>query len=587
VLAMDPTDTIRYKISFSEPERHFAELAFEASMGAGEKVLVLPVWTPGSYKVRDFSKHVRELEIHDSDGQAIPYEKIRKNAWALQIKGDSVVVRVRYRIYGYEYSVRTNHIDDRHAFLNGPNTFFYIEGEKDRPIEILVQPPEGWDLECALAAGSQEVRGSERSFLASDYDLLADSPFFLGEFTRHNFEICDLKHEIILYGNGNRPPEQWVEPFKKIVQAEVELFGDSPVKERYVFIVYLIAKGAGGLEHRDSSVIQFSYNSLRKKKDWNRFLSLIAHEYFHLWNGKRIRPEAFEPFDFDKEIYTRSLWVVEGITAYYDELILRHAELISDKEYLALFLDHVKRLKKNPGRFYDSLADASFDAWIKLYQRDEHTINCSTSYYEKGQLIATCLDLKMRAMTNGRVSMNEVVRRLWSEYKDSNGKPYPEGRIEEIASEMVGSDLTPFFEAYVHGTREIDWNIFLEPFGLCFVTCESAEKADLGVFLKGGSRVVFESVLEGGAASMAGLSARDEIVAVNGKKVTRDDFEERIQDSKPGDEVTLHFFRDGLLRSLPVKLAGAMDYTLLGIKDPNDEQKSLYQGWLRSEWRSS
>lgn len=577
--------TMRYQVSLREPEKHFAEASLETFLKAGETTLVMPVWTPGSYKVRDFAKHVREMSIHDSDGQSIPFEKVRKNAWRLQLSADSVV-RVSYRVYGFEFSVRTNHIDDGHAFLNCPNTFLYVDGEQDRDYDVVVTPPAGWDLECALPPGT-DVEAPSRSFHAQNYDLLADSPFFLGKFTRHNFEAAGIPHEIVLYGQGNRHVSEWIEPFQKIIDAEVELFGDNPVKERYVFIVYLLASGAGGLEHRDSSVIQFACHSLRKKKDWNRFLSLIAHEYFHLWNGKRIRPEAFEPFDFDGEIYTRSLWVVEGITSYYDELIMRHAGLISDKDYLALTLDHIKRLKKNPGRFHDSLEDASYDAWIKLYQRDEHTINASTSYYEKGQQVALCLDLKMRAMTGGKASLDDVVRKLWQEYKESDGAPYAERHIEGIVAELVGESLEDFFNDYVRGTIDIDWNIFLEPFGLNFVRQESSSKADLGAFLKGGSKVVFESVLEGGAASNAGFSARDEIVAVNGQKVMKDNFEDRVRDHKPGDTITLHFFRDGRLRELPVTLRGAMEYTLIGIADPSDEQKALYEGWLRSPWRNS
>ncbi|MDF1666628.1 MAG: PDZ domain-containing protein [Planctomycetota bacterium] len=574
--------TMRYQVSLREPEKHFAEASLETFLKAGETTLVMPVWTPGSYKVRDFAKHVREITVHDSDGQSLPFKKIRKNAWTLQVPADSVV-HISYRVYGFEFSVRTNHIDDGHAFLNCPNTFLYVEGEQDRDYDISVTPPEGWDLECALPPGS-EVQAPTRSFHANNYDVLADSPFFLGSFTRHNFDAGGIPHEIVLYGEGNRDASEWIEPFQKIIKAEVDLFGDNPVKDRYVFIVYLLATGAGGLEHRDSSVIQFAANNLRKQKDWNRFLSLIAHEYFHLWNGKRIRPENFEPFDFDKEVYTRSLWVVEGITAYYDEVILRHAGLISDKDYLALTLDHIKRLKKNPGRFHDSLEDASYDAWIKLYQRDEHTINTSTSYYEKGQQVALCLDLKMRAMTGGKVSLNDVVRSLWQEHKASDGAPYAEGRIEKIASDLVGESLDDFFNDYVRGTIDIDWNLFLEPFGLKFVARESGSKPDLGAFLKGGSKVVFESVLEGGAASEAGFSARDEIVAVNGQKVTKDNFEDRIRDNKPGDVLSLHFFRNGLLRELPITPRGTIEYTLIGVAEPTDEQKALYEGWLRSPW---
>lgn len=420
-------DPIRYAVRIQQPERHLARFEFEVELPAGAHSLVMPVWTPGSYKVRDFPRFVRELSLRDAAGQIIQAHKTRKNAWRFELPG-ATTLRASYQVYGFEFSVRTNHIDDRHAFINSTNAFFYFEGQRQRPYKVrFVEMPKGWEVVCGLP------RDSEGVFESQDYDELADSPFLAGPLTRRSFEAAKTPHEVAVYGEIQRPVEEWIEPFQRIIETEVGLFGSLPC-ERYVFEVNLLDDRGGGLEHKSSSVIQFNHGQLRKRKDWVRFLSLIAHEYFHLWNGKRVRPSAFEPFDYDQEVYTRSLWVVEGITSYYDELILRKASLISPREYLDLIADHIKSLGKNPGRHHDCLAEASFDAWIKLYQRDENWVNCSTSYYEKGQLVALLLDLEIRRRSQGKKSLDDVMRALWKRFCESGGGPYQEREIEEFVA---------------------------------------------------------------------------------------------------------------------------------------------------------
>lgn len=574
-------ESIRVELSFSRPEQHFVELSWSAELAAGTHTLVLPVWTPGSYKVRDFSRRVQGFKVTGADGQAIASQKTRKNHWQFELQ-EAGRVTVDYALYGFEFTVRTNHIDDRHAFLDGCNTYFYIEGQKDRGFDLVVNLPEGWEAACALPKGP-EVGEGQVSYHAKDFEELADSPMFVGVCERLRFEAGGQGHEIIAYNQGYRDAPQWIEDFQKIIGTEIELFGDLPLDRDYIFIVFLFDARGGGLEHKHSTVIQFNKNQLRKAKDYTRFLSLIAHEYFHLWNGKRIRPPAFEPFDFDREIYTRSLWVVEGITAYYDELILRKAGLITDKTYLELIAKHINNLAKNPGQYHDSLADASFDAWIKLYQPDEHSVNCSTSYYEKGQLVAMLFDIELRRRSQGKVSLDTLMKQLWHEYKDSGEQSYQEGHIERIACEHVGEDLQDFFKRFVHGTEALPWNDIFAAVGLKLEP-KDKPKPDLGAFLKaGGTRVILERVLEGGPACQAGLSARDELVAINHRRVLRDSFEDRLKDYKPGEVVELTFFRDGDQRSCQVTLGGHADVKFAKREDASDEQKARYQAWLGTE----
>ncbi len=482
-------------------------------------------------------------------------------------------------------------MDDRHAFVNGTNTFLYVEGELDRPATLWVVPPAGWEVACGLErVGVQE---GSHVFRAKDYDELADSPLELARFDRFTFEHAGVPHELVVSGAGNRASRTFVDDVRKIVAQEVALWGELP-SPRYSFIVHLFARGQGGLEHKNSTAIQYPRARLRKKKDYERFLSLVAHEYFHLWNGKRLRPRPLGPFDYDREVYTGALWLVEGVTAYYDELLLARAALVTGERYLELQAERLRALFDTPGRTRQSLSEASFDAWIKYYQRDENALNSQVSYYEKGQLVAMILDLEIRSRTGSRRSLDDVMRTLWQRYgRDDEG--YDEQALEPIFSEVAGFDLKPFFKAYIHGTEEPDWNRSL---GLAGVELKSAKRkasdpfpVRIGVTTdrREGGRIELSSVLEGSPAHEAGLSARDEVVAIEGRRVTAEQFDDRLQDFAPGDRVRFTVFRDDDLREVTVTLAdGSKTISRCAKrKDATPEERALYEAWLGRPWEET
>jgi predicted metalloprotease with PDZ domain len=602
--------TVRHMLSVPRAGQHFLHVkTLVAGLdGRSHVTLALPVWAPGSYKVRDFAKSFLDVKARapgresegrspsrgpgggapESDsGKALPIEKVRKNAWRIALEGSSAV-EVEYDVYGFELSVRTNHVDDRHAFVNGTNTFLYVEGELDRPVTLSVAPPSGWEVSCGLER--VDVQEGTVIFRARDYDELADSPLEIARFDRFTFEHAGVPHELVISGAGNRASRTFVDDIKKIVAQEVALWGELP-SPRYSFIVHLFARGQGGLEHKNSTAIQYPRARLRKKKDYERFLSLVAHEYFHLWNGKRLRPRPLGPFDYDREVYTGALWLVEGITAYYDELLLARAALMTGERYLELQAERLRALFDTPGRTRQSLSEASFDAWIKYYQRDENAPNSQVSYYEKGQLVAMILDLEIRSRTGSRRSLDDVMRTLWQRYGRED-KGYEEAALEPLFSEVAGFDLKPFFQGYIHGTEEPDWNRSL---GLAGVELKPAKRkasdpfpVRIGVTTerREGGRVELGSVLEGSAAHEAGLSARDEVVAIEGRRVTAEQFDDRLQDFAPGDRVRFTVFRDDDLREVTVTLAdGSKTISrCLKRKDATPEERALYEAWLGRPW---
>lgn len=580
--------TVRHALSAPKAAQHLLHVQTLVGGLEGRKdvTLALPVWAPGSYKVRDFAKNFLDVRARDAtSGRSLEIAKTRKNAWRIELAGASAV-QLEYDVYGFELSVRTNHVDDRHAFVNGTNTFLYVEGELDRPATVWIAPPPGWDVACSL----ERVGTEGFIFRAKDYDELADSPIEMAKFDRFTFEHAGVPHELVVTGAGNRPSRTFVDDVKKIVAQEVALWGELP-SPRYSFIVHLFARGQGGLEHKDSTAIQYPRARLRKKKDYERFLSLVAHEYFHLWNGKRLRPAPLGPFDYDREVYTGALWLVEGVTAYYDELLLARAALMMGERYLELQAERLRALFDTPGRTRQSLSEASFDAWIKYYQRDENAPNSQVSYYEKGQLVAMILDLEIRARSSSRRSLDDILRALWQRYGRAD-EGYEEEALEPFFSEVAGFDLKPFFKAYVHGTEEPDWNRYVGHAGLELKPGKRKASDPLPPRLgitterREGGRIEIAAVLEGSPGHEGGLSAKDEILAVEGRRVTADQFDDRLQDFVPGDRVRFTVFRDDDLREVTVTLGdGSKTISrLVKRKDASPEERALYEAWLGRPW---
>ncbi|NTX54473.1 M61 family metallopeptidase [Myxococcus sp. CA039A] len=579
--------SVRYRVSLPRPHSHLVEV--EVTFPAGPTVLdaLMPVWTPGSYLVREFARHVQDLTATTQDGSPLTVRRVDKQTWRVSAGGQAVTLR--YRVYANELTVRTSHVDGTHAYLNGATVFLYTEATRGLEHQVTVDAPPSWSTFCALGQRAG-------AFIASDYDTLVDSPFEVGPHTPLSFTAAGVPHDIIVWGDTPADPERLCADFQRLCEVQARLFGGLPL-QRYLFLLYLTDKGRGGLEHQASTALLFPRTALSTGRGWEDLLTLAAHEYFHLWVVKRVKPRALVPFDYSKENYTSLLWAFEGTTAYYDNLIVRRAGLMSAQRYLTRMGETLTALHSTPGRRTQTLLEASLVSWVKHYRPDENSPNSAISYYLKGEVVSALLDLEIRRATSDTRGLDDVLRLLWRRHGDGSG--VNEDGVEAAANEVAGVDLTPFFDRALRTTEELDFSV-LAHVGLemNFRIRESASdrggtppkgkeskpKGWLGVTLKGSATVA--TVLDGSPAQDAGLYAEDDVVALDGWKADGAALMSRCEDRKPGETVRVTVFRRDRLVEVPVVLGAkpAEAVWLSRVDKPSEAQKSAYQAWLGAPW---
>src|SRR6266850_1107818 len=474
----------------------------------------------------------------------------------------------------------------------------YLDGKIQHPAKLKINPPKGWKIATGLPA----VTDQANTFSAENFDILYDSPVEVSDFKVIAFSVKGVPHRIVIDGEGNYEPDRMRQDVQKIVAAEVELMGGEIPYHDYTFILHLRSNAGGGLEHLNSTALgypRFGFKiatgersssaapfGVQPERDYRGFLSLVAHEFFHLWNVKRIRPDALGPFDYTKENYTKLLWVAEGITDYYARLVLRRAGVVSDKDFLMENARAFQLLQNTPGRLVMSAEEASFDAWIKYYRQDENSINSQVSYYDKGAILGLLLDLEIRKQSKGAKSLDDVMRYLYTEFykKDRNYTPKDFQTISEM---MAGSSLEEFFAKYVRGREELDYSSGLAAAGLRLDTTgqtpKPIEKAYLGAdVVQEGDRLMVRRVYAGSPAYEQGLNSGDQIVAFNNMRATKDSFDARIAEQRPGDLVNISIFRFDDLSMLAIKLGGRIPpiYSIMPMANPSEEQKRIYQSWV-------
>ncbi len=582
---------ISFAVSMPKPYTHLLEVEMRVKVPANLQVpnesdLVMPVWTPGSYLIREFERHVQDFAA-DANGRALDWTKVNKNTWRVKT-GGAREWRATYRVYANELSVRTSELNSDHAFWNNAALLMYRDGLIDAPATLRITPAPGWKIATGLAA----VAGEPNTFRAENFDILYDSPVECSNFKQIDFQVRGVPHRIVIDGEGNYDPNRMLAGMQRIVEAETALFDDIPYHD-YTFILHLRSNTGGGLEHLNSTALGFRRSNFSTEEGYRSFWSLVAHEFFHLWNVKRIRPDALGPFDYTKENYTRLLWVAEGITDYYGQLMPRRAGLISDKTYLDSLAKRIQDFQNTPGREKMSAEESSFDTWIKLYRPDENSVNSAISYYDKGELLGLLLDLDIRRRTHGAKSLDDVMRYLYDEFF-KKGRNYTPADVQKACELMAGASLDQFFSRYVRGRDDLEpiYNEILAGAGL---RLEQAGiglgqpdglvpvKAFLGADLEQtGDRLLITHVRAGTPAYEQGLNANDQIVALDGARVTKETLEARIAEKKPGDKVRVTVFRFDDLRMFEVRLGSRVDapYRIVQIAQANDEQKRIYQAWL-------
>ncbi|SMG07321.1 M61 family metallopeptidase [Sphingobacterium psychroaquaticum] len=571
--------SIHFTVSFQEPQAHYAEIQIDLQQFDKDYIdLKMPVWTPGSYLIREYSRHVERLSA-EANGKAVRCEKIAKNTWRVYSHKENV--KVQYSVYGFEVSVRTNFIDNDHAFLSSAATFMFPDGFLNHPSTLSITLPENWS---SVSTGLPTVPGKEHTYYASDFDILFDSPLEIGNQDVWHFEAAGVQHEFAMVGGGTYDKKQLSEDIRKIVEIETDIWGENP-NSRYVFITHNYQNGGGGLEHLNSTVLGASRNGYQQAATYKNFLSLVAHEYFHLWNVKRLRPKALGPFDYEAENYTTGLWIMEGFTAYYDNLIIRRCNFHSPKEYLNLLALDFNIVYNRPGFQIQSAGLASFDTWIKQYRPDENSSNTSISYYNKGAMLAAALDIRIITETDGAKRLDDVLRAAYQQFYKTEGHGFEESAFQTLAEQTVGVDLSDIFEA-AHTNQELDYNDFFEKVGyqLIDVNANNQERS-LGLktaVIEG--RIVVKVVERGSAAWDAGISVDDELIAINGTRldVLGKELDFVLEQGAIDDIVDVLVSRDGLIRTVPTPLRRTTKkvYTIQEFEQASVRAKELGRIWL-------
>ena len=571
---------IFYQVAMPQPQFHLFEVTLKVNNWHKRELdLKMPVWTPGSYLVREYAKQVQDFIAEDRNSKkSLLSHKVAKNHWQIDTKNCSNLT-VTYRVFANELTVRTNHLDTTHGYFNGAALFFFIPGLEEQAVQVKIVPPQpGWQVITTL----DSPREQENTFIAKDFDTLVDTPIEIGIHQLYEFEVLGKPHQLAIWGKGNADAKQIIADTQKIIEVEADLYGGLPY-EKYLFLLHLSGSGYGGLEHKDSCSLNYPRFGFRNKDRYNRFMQLVAHEFFHLWNVKRIRPKALEKFDYERENYTTSLWFSEGTTSYYDVLIPLRAKIYNQKTCLENLSKDITKYLNIPGRKIQPLGESSFDAWIKLYRRDAHSDNNQISYYLKGELVSLLLDLLIRAKHNSQRSLDDVMRRMWSDFGKNEIGFAPE-QLQAVIESVAAEDLGEFFHKYIYTTTELPFDEYLEPFGLKLKAIADDNPAPhLGIKVQSeNNQEVVKFVEANSPSAIAGIDPGDTLLAIDGFRVTSESLSDRLKDYQVGDIIQVTVFHQDELKTLSVQLAQPQpsSYEIVRIDNASSVQQQNLSAWL-------
>jgi len=604
--------SIDYTLSISDANAHLIDVQLQVSCpDPNGQTLQLPNWIPGSYMIRDFSRNIVSISAQ-SDGAGVPLVKVDKSTW--QAPAGLNQLSVHYRVYAWELSVRAAHVDDSHAFFNGSSVFLSVPGSESKAHRVLLQRPEH-DVSCrfevATTLPAKELDSAGFGWYeAADYDELIDHPVEMGTFKRLVYETCGVSHEVILTGASEFDEQRVVSDLQRICKYEIEFFGSPAPYQRYLFMIMVVDAGYGGLEHRSSTALMITRDNLPIEgcadisDKYLDFLGLCSHEYFHNWNVKRIKPARFVPYQLQAESYTELLWFFEGITSYYDDLILVRSGLIDKKRYLEVLSKTLTRVQRGAGRLTQRVTDSSFDAWHKFYKQDENAPNAIVSYYAKGALVALCLDSLMRQYSANELSLDDLMVNLWQRWLE-NGEGLLEQQPQQIAASLLGNDkLAEFFDTALYSTDELPLESALQYLGVSLQWRARTSSDDTGGLRKanatdataqpagwlgatvqdapGGVKIV--QVMTGSPAERAGLAANDLLIAMADLSVSKVKIDGYLQRFSRQPSIGIHYFRLGQLKHSELALEPApKDTAMLEIVDEKAVHEWLADGSVDTE----
>jgi len=583
---------IAFEVSFKEPQAHYAEVQMNISGLANDYVDVkMPVWTPGSYLVREFEKSVEDFKA-TAGGKQARVEKVRKNTWRI-FSAKAAEIKINYRVYAFEISVRTPFIDESHAFLSSTGIFMHPDGMIKSPSTVKIIPFNTWSK---VSTGLEPVAGQQFTYRASDFDILYDSPIEVGNQDIFEFNAAGVRHEVAMYGGGNYDKEKLKVDMAKIVEEITAVYGENPNKH-YTFIVHNFLRGGGGLEHLNSTTLGATRNAYNTEAGYKGFLALVAHEYHHLWNVKRLRPVALGPFDYDNENYTTNLWVAEGFTSYYENKYMHRAGFNDDATFVKDLAGAIGTVINTPGAKYQSAASSSYDAWIIGYRPNENSKNNSISYYSKGEVIGILMDLEIINVTRGAKSLDDVMKAMYLQCKTLK-RGYTDAEFKAMVEKISGISFTNFWAKYVNGVDDAEYVKYLGYAGVD-VTTENAtpNKPVSGAAgqLTNNGTISVSSITRNSAAWVAGLNVNDEIISLD--NISVNDALANVRLKSPmlsletlpvvsgkniGDVLKLKIKRDGLEKEISLTLKANPSVRLKATINQNatPAQKAVFKKWV-------
>lgn len=579
-IAMSNSPTISYYIAMSKPSTHLleVELRFDG-LDASEKALdvSLPAWRSGRYVILDLASGVVEFRALDSAEKTLAWRKTDKTTWRIETNGSSSV-RVQYKVFAHEFNLRTRGVNAERAFVDGAAVFMYAEKYRWLPMTLTVVPYGNW----RVTTGLDSVVGKKNTFAAPHYDYLADCPLEIGMQRDVSFEVLGNEHVLSITGEGNYDTEKLKKDIARIIETQAAFWGGELPYKRYVFMLALSPSGGGGTEHINSCALGARPFIFKNPETYGNFLGLVSHEYFHTWNVKQLRPAAIDKYDWSKESYSEELWIAEGATSYYDDLLLVRAGLMTQAQYLERLGSAIDMDRSRPGNTKQSLAECSFDAWIKYWKQTKQAANFESDYYARGAAVIFALDMTIRNATENKRSLDDVMREMYKRFPLGKGG-YTNADFLKVCEEVGRTTLRQFFGDYVFGAKPLPWKDILAYAGLEQREKDPVRKPWLGTMTTDeGERTKVVRVLAGSPAYEAGVDVDDEIVALDGYRVRTSSLSARIGEMKEGDIVKLTVFRDDQLRefSITLQLPEVLPSKLVRVEKPSSLQRAIFSSWL-------
>lgn len=574
---------LQYTVEMPEPRSHLFDITIELNdLSTKQKNIEfkMPVWRSGRYFVFDFAGEVQEFSAEDDKGKKLKWNKTDKSTWLVE-KKNSKSIKVKYRVFANDFLSRTRGLNEEHAYINSTAVFMLSPKYYDKPLCLKVIPFDNWHV----TTGLENYENDPNLFYAPGYDYFVDCPLEIGTQTDFDFDVEGIKHTISFYGKANYDKQKLINDFTTIIKKNFEFWGSVPY-EHYTFIVHCTPQSGGGTEHINSTVVGVKPAAFESQAGYEAFLRLISHEFFHTWNVKQLKPKGITPYDWTKENYLSELWVAEGGTSYYDGLMLVRTKQMSIEEFYKEITRGAADERSRPGNNIQSLAESSFDAWIKFWRRSANSYNSESDYYAKGSYVSLVLDLEIKNSSKDKHSLDDVFRYMFKKFP-LDKKGYTNDDFRKACEKFAGKNLQQFFDDYVDGVKPIDWEKYLNYAGLELTHNNEVVSPIVGLLCsKNDNKIIIQQVIKDSSAEKAGLLTGDEVIAYDGMRTSYEEIDKRIKELKTGDKVTFTIFRENKLSEAKLSLEEIKisNYHLHKIEFPSDLQKKIYESWLETKW---